>query len=97
MLVGAIDWTSVIIAFIAGVPAIIGAIYSARIHGQIKTPSGKTLGDVAEYAHDTVIANNLLLSKSNGPTKHADAATLSASSKTPPMIPDPPQPTAIEA
>lgn len=73
MIVGGVDWTNVLDSLIAAIPAIIAAIisavYSLKIHGQIKTPSGKSIGEVAEYSHDTAIANNLLLSKHNGPTK----------------------------
>jgi hypothetical protein len=87
-----IDWTMVITALIVGAPAIIAAIYAGRVHHQIKTPSGKPLGAVAEYAHDTAIANNMLLSKANGHTKPADHDTLSAGGKLPPHIPDPPPP-----
>lgn len=85
-----IDWTMVLTSLIVGAPAIIAAIYTVRVHGQIKTPSGKTLGEVAEYAHDTAIANNMLLSTSNGPTKAADHDTLIASGSVPPLIPDQP-------
>lgn len=59
MLVFAIDWTNVLVALIAGLPAIIAAFYShgARkhsrsIHGAIETPSGDPIGQVAERAHD---------------------------------------------
>jgi hypothetical protein len=89
-----IDWTQVITALIVGLPAIIAAVYAGRVHSQIKTPSGKAIGAVTEYAHDTVIANNLLLSKANGPTKRAEPGELSAESRTPPRVPDPPPSTA---
>lgn len=90
LLGSSVDWTTVLDTLIVAIPAIIAAIYAGRVHSKIRTPSGKPIGEVAEYAHDTVIANNLLLSKANGPTKHADHATLKATSETPPMIPDPP-------
>ena len=70
-----VNWTNVLEALIAGLPAIIAAVasalYAKSIHTQIKTPSGNNLGNVAEYTHDTSIANNLLLSKTNGETKTA--------------------------
>lgn len=93
-MIASIDWTNVIVAGIVGLPAIIAAVYAGRVHGQIKTPSGKPLGEVVEYAHDTAIANNMLLTKANGHTKPADHDTLSAEGKTPPHIPDPPPSTA---
>ena len=87
MVVAAIDWTMVITSLIVGLPAIISAIYAARVHSQIRIPSGKTLGETVEYAHDTAIANNLLLSKQNGPTKAANPADLKAEGETPPQVP----------
>lgn len=96
-LAAAVDWTRVLDTLIVAAPAIIAAIYAGRIHGQIKTPSGKSIGAVVEYAHDTAIANNMLLSQSNGPTKPAEHDTLSAEGKTPPQIPDPPPPATEEA
>ncbi len=88
MTVGAVDWTNVLVAFIAGLPAIIAAIGVLLVHRQIQTPSGKSLGEVAEYAHDTAIANNLLLSRHNGPTVPADREQLKHESETPPLVPE---------
>lgn len=79
-----------ITALIVGLPAIIGAIYAGRIHGQIRTPSGKPIGQVTEYAHDTVIANNMLLSHGNGATKRAEPGTLHTEAEAPPLVPDEP-------
>ena len=85
-----VNWTNVLEALIAGLPAIIAAIasalYAKSIHGQIKTPSGNTIGKVAEYTHDTSIANNLLLADNNGKTKTATHDTLSSAPG--PQIPD---------
>ena len=86
-MLAAIDWTNVLVALIAGAPAIIAAIFSIRVNRQVKTPSGKTLGAVAEYAHDTGIANNLLLSKHNGPTKDLSHEQAAAEAETPPQVP----------
>jgi hypothetical protein len=84
------DWTNVLLALIAATPGIIAAIYAGRVHSQVKTPSGKPLGAVVEYAHDTVIANNMLLSNANGPTKRAAPGVLHEEGRTPPQVPDPP-------
>ena len=89
-MVAAIDWTNVIVTVVVGLPAIISAIYAGRIHSQIRTPSGKSLGEVVEYAHDTAIANNLLLSTANGPTIEGDRETLRAQGSTPPQVPNNP-------
>ena len=90
MMIATVNWTSVLESLIASLPAIIAALgalfYSKSIHKQIKTPSGNDIGNVAEFTHDTSIANNLLLSKSNGPTKTATHDTLS--SVPGPQIPD---------
>lgn len=74
-------------SLILALPAIIAAVYAGRVHHQVQTPSGEKLGVVAEYAHDTAIANNLLLSKQNGPTKPADRDTINEEGSTPPRIP----------
>ena len=59
MLLADIDWTNVLVALIAGLPAIIAAFYArgAHVEGkttnrQIRTPSGDTIGVVAERTHD---------------------------------------------
>lgn len=86
-MLAAVDWTMVLEALIYTLPAIIAAVFAGSIHHQIKTPSGKHIGAVAEYAHDTAIANNLLLSKENGQTKPADPGKLRAESENPPKVP----------
>ena len=63
MLVAAIDWTYVIVALIAGLPAIISAVLGAHIVQQIKTPSGEPIGRVSEKSHDMTSANFALLRK----------------------------------
>ena len=83
--------TYVLVALISSLPALLSAIFAGRVHRAIQTPSGKPLGEVAEYAHDTALANNMLLTKANGHTKPADHDTLVAEGKTPPHIPDPPE------
>jgi hypothetical protein len=44
--------TQIIITLITSLPAIIAALYAKNVHAQVKTPSGDTLGDVAERTHD---------------------------------------------
>jgi len=92
----AVDWTSVLDTAILTTPALIAALYArkanqraAHITSQVETPSGKPLGEVAEYAHDTAIANNLLLAKANGETEPADHETIRAGGESPPLIPSP--------
>jgi hypothetical protein len=87
MLLAALDWTMILDTLILTLPAIIAAIYAARIHKKVTTPSGKPLGEVAEYAHDTVIANNMLLRKANGPTRQATPGQLHTEAESPPSVP----------
>lgn len=82
-----LDWGSVIAAVIPTIPAALAYLHSRNVAKQVQTPSGKPLGEVAEYAHDTAIANNLLLSKANGPTKTADPEALKETGSTPPQVP----------
>ncbi len=81
MMVAAVNWTNVLVALIAGAPAIIAAIFGARIAKAIKTPSGARIGAVAESTHQTGVANNLLLkAAANGD----DAAQVLAKQPPPP-------------
>lgn len=50
MLADAVDWTNVLVALIASLPALIAAIAAVATHRQVKPPSGGKLGDVAERA-----------------------------------------------
>jgi len=88
VIVSAIDWTNVLVALIAGLPAIIAAVFAGLVHSQVKTPSGKSLGAVAEFAHDTAIANNLLLAAQTRKTKTAEPDTLKHGGESPPQVPD---------
>ena len=59
MLAGSsVDWTNVLVALIAGLPAIIAALYSIRTHQQVQTPSGKNIGRQVEDVVHTVLSNN---------------------------------------
>lgn len=87
MIVAAINWTNVLVALIAGLPAILSAVFAGVVLLKVRTPSGKSLGAVAEYAHDTAIANNLLLSTATAATKAADPATLRENGEKPPQVP----------
>lgn len=90
MIASAVDWTQVIGDLIGIVPAVLAAWFAYRIHRSIKTPSGRPLGEVAEYAHDTAIANNLLLSKSNGPTQPLSRDKAHEAASEPPRVPEAP-------
>ena len=93
MLLAAVDWTQVLDSAILALPAIIAAIYAGRVHREIRTPSGPSIGEQVERSHLTAIANNLLLSKHNGPTKHASTDVLHNEGSEAPRVPiDPPPP-----
>jgi len=56
--VKSIDWTQVLVALVFTIPAIIAAVYSARTHSQVQTPSGKSIGKQVEDALHTALSNN---------------------------------------
>lgn len=92
-MVAAVDWTNVLVALIAGLPAIIGAIYSGRVHRQIRTPSGPSIGKQVEHANVSAIANNQLLSAIHGNTKAANGGDLQVGAPSPLAVPaDEPEP-----
>jgi hypothetical protein len=72
--VATVNWTTVIVALITGLPAIIAAIFAAKSHGKLKTPSGDNIGHVVERTHDLAAANMGLLMHKNGPTRDATPA-----------------------
>lgn len=72
------------------VPSLISfcsVVFSARIHRQIKTPSGDSIGAVMERSHDTGIANNLLLRQLSPATRPANGEELHVASHEPPSVP----------
>lgn len=58
MIVASVDWTNVLVALIAGLPAIIAAIAAMLVRRDIKTPSGTAIGKQVENALHTSLANN---------------------------------------
>ena len=53
-----VDWTNVLIALIAGLPAIIAAVAAVLVHRAVQTPSGTAIGKQVENALHTALANN---------------------------------------
>lgn len=45
-------WVDLVAVVVAGLPGIIAAVYSVRIHRNVQTPSGDTIGKVTERTHD---------------------------------------------
>ncbi len=59
----AIGWPDVMIALIAGLPAIIGAVTALLVRRSISTPSGERIGTVVEKAHDLTAADLAMTTK----------------------------------
>lgn len=58
ILASSIDWTYVIVAAIAGLPAIIAAVGVILVRLALRTPSGKPIGRQVEDVLHTALANN---------------------------------------
>lgn len=56
-----IDWTLVIVALITAVPATIAALIGNSNRRALRTPSGDTIGRVAERTHDLAAVSTLAL------------------------------------
>jgi hypothetical protein len=56
-LASSIDWTNVLVALIAGLPAIIAAVGVYLLHTEIRTPSGKSIGKQVEDVNHTTISS----------------------------------------
>lgn len=61
-----VDWTQVLVALIAGLPAILSAFFAFRIRRAIQTPSGDPIGHVAERSHDLISADLALTTQVHG-------------------------------
>jgi len=51
-ILAATTWQDVALALIAALPGLIAAIFGALNHRNMRTPSGSSIGYVAERAHD---------------------------------------------
>jgi hypothetical protein len=56
-----INWTDVLVALIAGLPAIIAAVGVILVRKEVKTPNGTSLGAQVEAAVHAAVSNNLHL------------------------------------
>lgn len=54
---GSVDWTQVLVALIAGLPAILGAVFSYLVVVRTRTPSGDPIGTQVEQANHLAAAN----------------------------------------
>lgn len=58
-----LDLTQICVSLITTVPAILAARWARNVVKQVKTPSGDTLGEVAERTHDLAAVNTAKLSQ----------------------------------
>lgn len=56
-----IDWTRIIIESISVIPALAAAYFAYRVHLNVKTPSGESLGVVSEQTHALASVNTAML------------------------------------
>lgn len=61
MIVASVDWTQVLVALIAGVPATVAAWAGLHNKAALKTPSGTSIGKQVESTHHTALGNNYRL------------------------------------
>lgn len=68
----ALEWTSIILASITAVTTIITTAISAWIYVQLRTPSGKSVGEMVERTEHLASVNTMRLMQINGdPLEHA--------------------------
>lgn len=72
MIASGVDWTNVLVALIAGLPAIIAAFAAILVHRQIQTPSGTSIGKQVEGVLHTALANNYHLRAIGGTVNAPD-------------------------
>ena len=65
-LVGTLEWTQIITAGIAALGAVTSTAIAAWVAYQVRTPSGDTLGQVAERTHDLATVSVKQLHGMNG-------------------------------
>jgi cobalamin synthase len=77
MLAAAIDWTPIGVALAAGIPSTVAAVLSFLNRRQLKTPSGDSLGAVAERTHALVavgVATGSVIAKEQARARAKDEA-----------------------
>lgn len=68
----ALQWTSIILAAMTALTTIICAVISAWVAIQLRTPSGKTVGEMVERSEHLAAVNTMKLMQMNGdPLDHA--------------------------
>lgn len=65
----ALDWTQVIVATIAAVASIGNAAIAAWVYVQLKSPSGKRVGEMIERTEHLANVNTMQLMQMNGESR----------------------------
>lgn len=60
-----IDWTQVIVAFVVGLPATLGAVFAYLNGRALRTPSGDRPGALIERTHELAIVNTELTAQTH--------------------------------
>lgn len=63
-----VDWTNVLVALIAGLPAILAAVFAGLVHRQVQTPSRTSIGKQIESTQHVALANHYNLLAIGGAT-----------------------------
>lgn len=69
-----VDWTQVLVALIAGLPATLAVALSYMIHRQIRTPSGERIGKLTEQTNHLQHAQTEILMDVHRQTTGAEDA-----------------------
>lgn len=70
-----VDWTQVLVAIVAGLPATLSVVFAYLIHRQIRTPSGENLGTLTEQTNHIQHAQTQLLLDVHRNTANGDTHT----------------------
>lgn len=62
MIVASVNWTTVLVALITAIPAIIAATVAVGNRRSLRTPSGDSIGHVVERTHDLAAISTLAVS-----------------------------------
>lgn len=88
MVVAAVDWTQVLVALIASLPAIIAAVTALHIRQQIQTPSKRSIGKQVEDGVHVGLGNAYRIES----VRKATGAERPAEPPTPTPVPGDPPP-----
>lgn len=76
-----LDLTQVLVTLITTIPAILAAIWARTVVNQVRTPSGDTLGAVAERTHDLAAVNTKMITDVHTSVKNGALADVAYRAK----------------